>query len=61
MRPQPPPLRYSIRAPKPAKDTDPHLHINKKNVSNQQVDYRSKITTGKFKLAHGSPITHGNL
>ena len=35
MQPTPPPLSNSIRAPKPAKATDPHLHINRKNVSNQ--------------------------
>ena len=46
MRPPPPPLSCSIREPKQAKATDPHLHVNKKNVSNQQVDYWSEMTTG---------------
>lgn len=39
-------------------DTDTYLHIFRKNISNQQVDYRSKITTGKIILAYKCLKTH---
>ena len=51
MQPPPPPLSCSIRAPKPAKATDPHLYINRKSSVIKRVDYRSEITTSIFKTS----------